>query len=1137
MVSRYTTLFKIPYQQKDWKEIGGDLLDHVSLFRYTVFANDGLVDWENGTTSHQAHNSVLNVGATLAITLALPLWSTCVKSMSIALYMLSTTYHRHLQDYKALKTLSNSSSKDDVKALLQQEHIKHRLQEMAKTETPDKKHPILRHLREIEGLGLDTILEIDESGTRPPPPISHGDEHAEEVVVEHEETGDGTHSPPPISHGDDEVDEGEDVVVDGGSHQNDGETLAPLVDTSSSTTPSSTHPLSSIENADRPNGPLPIPYPVTPQGTPPRSQLPRTFKSPLRAGTPMNPRVQALRFQKGGNPSSAAASPRRRSYADPLSTPQRSRPILSQLTPTRFRTTALDLDVNARLQRATWEDLYGIFFTTDPTISRNGQIESKERFPNLFDILPKIANIDAIIALIGNYAILIPYTTPHRERSGMLLLLNFSNPEYEKDHMYLKFYALMQAMTLEQLQQFLPEIDAIIGALNRTQQEACFTKEALWIHCCRALEAAFVREVDFPQTILDFEKEKYERCAYDWENYDYREDFNFEGFYAKYGIVSEEDKARLQQKRAYELMVIGSNLDKAKLECALTAAATAIPNELYCCLEHSSLVAGEKLQVRIPAKALQQAARLRVERRPDLTTLSPQSQWNEHTRSLHRSYDDKHSFSWLLEIMRINGEDPSTILEGFFGDLSDDSEALFTLLQEFNRVFFLTKPDDETLKVFAQAQDHIPLGQLQRLPCFRKLLPHLRAPAFQTYTEQALEEDQALSEETSRFTFEVLVTHANPEQLQTVLKMCTSNRAKLQSIIRALNQHSYDAAQKAKLQAAMQFAMTAADQKVQPSEIVEELNYYELSTFLEIATDEQILDAFLSEVIPMWEHEHLESCAKDIAERATPEQFAYLVNNCNNFEHFCLLLAVGLQNNKIAAYPNIQVKLNEMGCWHIVSYFKETHQRSRVFNFILNQILENRTLLEAFFTQMSMAFTLDLAQFVIANTSAAAPIGQIVHNNVRINVRKQKFLQVLRDEAKKKKGLDHITQATLTIILQAFQLPEEGEIVATTTGTSPEPQPELIVAEQTPLQLPRSLKSPAPRTGPPPAPTPRANQRTGLSPVALLFSPSPTPTSSSSSAAPTPDGSDQSEVFQAHPKIRRSPVLPRKNAASAADDE
>ena len=140
MVSRYITLFKIPYQQKDWKEIGGDLLDYLSLFRYTVFAKDGLVDWENGTTSYQSHKSVLNIGATLAVTLALPLWSTCVKSMSIALYMLSTTYHQHLQNYKNLQTFSNNPTKATVEKLLQQEHILNQLRAMERSETSDTKH-------------------------------------------------------------------------------------------------------------------------------------------------------------------------------------------------------------------------------------------------------------------------------------------------------------------------------------------------------------------------------------------------------------------------------------------------------------------------------------------------------------------------------------------------------------------------------------------------------------------------------------------------------------------------------------------------------------------------------------------------------------------------------------------------------------------------------------------------------------------------------------------------------------------------------------------------------------------------------------------------------------------------------------
>ncbi|NGX31915.1 MAG: hypothetical protein K940chlam8_01301, partial [Chlamydiae bacterium] len=149
MVSRYTTLFKIPYQEKDWKEIGGDLLDHLSLFRWTVFAKNGLVDWENGQTSYQSHNSVLNIGATLAITLALPLWSTCVKSASIALYMLSTTYQQHLQDYENLQTLSNNPPKATVETLLQQKHTLRQLQEMARNETSDKKHPFLERLRGI----------------------------------------------------------------------------------------------------------------------------------------------------------------------------------------------------------------------------------------------------------------------------------------------------------------------------------------------------------------------------------------------------------------------------------------------------------------------------------------------------------------------------------------------------------------------------------------------------------------------------------------------------------------------------------------------------------------------------------------------------------------------------------------------------------------------------------------------------------------------------------------------------------------------------------------------------------------------------------------------------------------------------
>ena len=197
MVSRYTTLFKIPYQEKDWKEIGGDLLDHLSLFRWTVFAKNGLVDWENGQTSYQSHNSVLNIGATLAITLALPLWSTCVKSASIALYMLSTTYQQHLQDYENLQTLSNKPTKATVETLLQQKHTLRQLQEMARNETSDKKHPFLERLRGIAE--LDTILRIDESGkdsseTHPPPHISHGDE---EVVVVHEKTSGRIHSPPP----------------------------------------------------------------------------------------------------------------------------------------------------------------------------------------------------------------------------------------------------------------------------------------------------------------------------------------------------------------------------------------------------------------------------------------------------------------------------------------------------------------------------------------------------------------------------------------------------------------------------------------------------------------------------------------------------------------------------------------------------------------------------------------------------------------------------------------------------------------------------------------------------------------------------------------------------------------------------
>ena len=789
----------------------------------------------------------------------------------------------------------------------------------------------------------------------------------------------------------------------------------------------------------------------------------------------MHPRLLELRQE--GNPSSPLPFPRRINYGAPLSTPGRSQPIRGNLTPTRFRAPSLELDANAQLQKATWEDLYAIFFTTDPTISRNGQIESKERFPNLFDILPKILNLNAVMNLITNYAILIPYTTPYRENNFKLLIFQFlGNYSYEKDHMYLKFYALMQAMTLEQLQQFLPQIDGIIEALNRTQQEACFTKEALWIHCCRALEAAFVREVDFPQTILDFEKEKYERCVNDWDT---DEGFNFETFCTKYGIILEEDKERLRQKRSGKHTVIDSASDRAKLEHALTQAAAAIPQDFYCCLDNRCLIAAEKLRVKIPAETVQQAAHLRVERRPDPATLTPQSQWKEGQRELYRSHDDKRFLSWLLEIMRINGEDPSTILEGFFGDLSENSEALLTLLQEFNRVFLSTKLDDKTLQVFAQAQDHVSLDQLKQLPCFGELLPHLQEPVFQTYVEQALDEEQALSKETSRFTFEVLVTHASSEQLQTVLQMCSSNKEKLQSIIRALNQHSHGNKQKEKLQMAMRFVMSNAEECIPPSEIVRELNYYELSTFLEIATNEQILAAFLSEALDIWEHENLESCAKDIAERVTPEQFAYLVNNCSDFEHFCLLLTVGLQNEtKTAVCQNIQAKLNEMGCGHIVNYFKETHQRFTIFNFILTQILKTPKLFEAFIGEISMDFIPDLVEFVICHDSSAASIGSMVHNNAKIDVRKQRFLQAFRDEVVKKKGQARITQGTLTTILQAFKLPEEGDSVAA-VETSPEPRNHLAL-RRTPLRLPKSPYPRAPLTPPgdergfqrPPAPIP-----------------------------------------------------------------